>query len=140
MELSYELIAVQQSQLEVGELVVQAAPVARSRLVVVHVLRKGAPREALAPDRPQVGPVGIADEFHVRLSRATAWAARPSPRPVKPSSSVVVARTVTRSMSTPIAPASRAPIATRTSEILGRSPIRTQSALTSSKPSARTTS
>jgi len=45
--------------------------------------------------------------------RATAWAAMPSPRPVKPRPSVVVPRSDTRSTPTPIAAASRARIAAR---------------------------
>ena len=48
-----------------------------------------------------------------RRSSATACAARPSPRPVKPRRLVVVARTLTCSPSTPSAPASRSRIAAR---------------------------
>ena len=48
-------------------------------------------------------------------SSATACAARPSPRPVKPRRSVVVARTATRSGSTPSAAASRARMSSRAS-------------------------
>ena len=45
--------------------------------------------------------------YAARSSSATACAASPSPRPVKPRKSVVVARTLTRPTSTPSAPASR---------------------------------
>ena len=69
---------------------------------------------------------------------ATASAASPSPRPVKPSLSVVVARTFTRPGSTPIASASFARIASRSGAILGSSPTSTQSAFASSKPASRT--
>src|SRR5207302_546768 len=116
---------------------VEASPVLRPALVVVHVNGKGPAGEPLVPDLAQVRPVGITDELHVRLRSATAWAARPSPRPVKPRPSVVVARTLTLPSSRPIAPARRAAIASRTSAILGRSPISTQSAFTSSKPAVR---
>ena len=70
----------------------------------------------------------------LRSSSATASAASPSPRPVKPSRSVVVARTLTRSGSTPSAPARRLRISSRWPAIRGSSPIRTQSAFTSAKP------
>ena len=95
MRLGDELVAVEEPDLEGGEVAVEPAPVLVPRLVVVHVLRKGGPGELLEPDLEQVGPVGVADELHARSSNATAWAARPSPRPVKPSRSVVVARTLT---------------------------------------------
>ena len=62
----------------------------------------------------------------------------PSPLPVKPRRSVVVARTFTRSGSTPSAAASRCRISSRWFAIRGSSPIRMQSALTSSKPASRT--
>ena len=52
-----------------------------------------------------------------------AWAARPSPRPVKPSLSVVVARTVTHPGSEASAAASRSCIFSRREAIRGSSPI-----------------
>jgi hypothetical protein len=57
---------------------------------------------------------------------------------VKPSRSLVVARTFTRSGSTPIASASFRRIASRTGAIRGSSPTSTQSAFTSVKPVSRT--
>ena len=57
---------------------------------------------------------------------------------MKPSRSVVVARTAIRSASTPKRSAIRGASASRTAASRGSSPIRTQSALTSSKPARRT--
>src|SRR5207253_4889736 len=93
VQLRDELVAVEQGELEVGMLVVEAPPVAGPGLVVVQISRKRARREGLEADRAQVGPVGVADELHRRSSSATACAASPSPRPVNPSRSVVVALT-----------------------------------------------
>ena len=72
------------------------------------------------------------------MRSATAWAARPSPRPVKPRPSVVVARTLTFPASTPSAPASFSLISVRASAIRGSCPTRTQSALTRRQPASRT--
>lgn len=52
-------------------------------------------------------------EDHVSLAVTTAWAARPSPRPVKPSFSVVVALMLTRCGSSRSSAASRVRIASR---------------------------
>src|SRR5436309_3123458 len=82
-------------ELEVRVHVVQPRPERRDDLVVLHELR---------PEVRQLAPMILLGmrhdaELH-RHNNATAWAARPSPRPVKPSLSVVVARTVTSSGST----------------------------------------
>src|SRR4029079_17692799 len=92
---------------------VQAVPVARAALVVVHEFREGALRQLLHAKLAQIGPVGVAEHLHFLSSHDTACAASPSPRPVKPSRSVVVARTATRSAGTPSAPARRAPMGSR---------------------------
>src|SRR6188472_3408949 len=133
MHLRDEVAFVEQRELEVRKIVVQAPPVLPHG-VVVHECRKGV--EDLRAHRAQVVPVGIADDLHQRSSSATAWAASPSPRPVKPRRSVVVARTFT----SPPASASerRAHICSRCAAILGSSPTSTQSALTSVHPAAWT--
>src|SRR6185503_19107702 len=103
-------------------------------LVVVHVLGERSTRQLFPADLPQVGPVDIADELHQRSKSATAWAARPSPRPVKPSLSVVVARTLTSPP--PSASESRRRISPRCAAMRGSSPTSTQSALTSVQPAS----
>ena len=65
---------------------------------------------------------------------AVAWAAMPSPRPVKPRRSVVVAFTLTRSGSIPSKSASRAVMAGRWGPIFGRSQMRVTSTLTMRPP------
>src|SRR5262249_58069715 len=109
--------------------------VLRARVVVVHVLREQVQR--VAPPLSQIGAVGVANDLHHTRSRsATAYAASPSPRPVNPRPSVVVARTLTSPPST--APESRPRISSRRVAIFGSSPTRTQSALTRLQPAART--
>ena len=71
---------------------------------------------------------------------ATACAAIPSPRPVKPSCSVVVALTLTRSAGRPSSPATRATIAARCGPILGCSQIRVTSTCSMRPPAAATRS
>ena len=134
--LGHELIAVQEGKLEVRVNLGQGVPVLSLRRVVVHVLGKIAKRQGLEAELPQVRPICRPDDVHVARRSATACAARPSPRPVKPRPSVVVARTVTRSMST----ASHQRASRHGDAHVGDlrlSPMRTQSALTSSKPAAR---
>ncbi len=72
------------------------------------------------------------------MVRPTAWAARPSPRPVKPMASVVVALTLTRvqRQGQQLRPAARASPG-RCGFTLGRSQIRVTSTLTSRPPRAR---
>ena len=84
-------------------------PVEVSRLVLVHVRGERRTRQLLEATLQEVGAIRVADDVH-RVRSATAWAASPSPRPVKPRRSVVVARTAHRVASTPSAPASRSPI------------------------------
>ena len=110
--LGEEIVAVDERDLEVGKVRVQPAPVEVARLVLVHVLGEGRLGQLLEATLQQLRPVGVADDLH-RCSSATACAARPSPRPVKPRRSVVVARTLTRPTSTPSAPASRSHISSR---------------------------
>ena len=91
MGLREELVAVDERDLEVRESL-QALPVEVPRLVAVQELGERRGRELGVPSLEQVRTIGVPYELH-RRSSATACAARPSPRPVKPSRSVVVART-----------------------------------------------
>src|SRR5215211_3866902 len=135
MPLGDDLGPIEQRELECGKAIVERGPPAAARLVVLHELRERLPREVASGE--QVALVGVADEPH-RVSSATACAASPSPRPVKPRRSLVVARTAIRGTSTSSASASRRAICSRYGWIRGCSPIRTQSAFTSWKPDART--
>src|SRR5690606_6484783 len=75
-----------------------------------------------------------------RTSRHTACAAMPSPRPVKPSFSLVVALTLTASTSTPVSLAISARIASACGPTLGRSQTTVMSALPSLQPRSRSRS
>src|SRR5690606_37508955 len=75
---------------------------------------------------------------HARTSRATAWAAIPSPRPVKPSFSLVVALTLTASRSTSQVSAMRWRISAACGPTLGRSQTMVMSALPSFQPHSPT--
>src|SRR3954454_1593833 len=126
--LGHHLVAVDEHELEVGEIGVETVPVAVRDRVVEQDLRPD-PLEPLFR-------LGCRNDLHRRSSRATACAASPSPRPVKPRWSVVVARTFTSP--SPIAPARRRRISSRRPAMRASSPTRTQSALTSLHPAART--
>src|SRR5439155_16359674 len=128
------LAVLDERELELRPLAVEPAPVRVRDRVVEDDLRPGAakrlkrgPGSDLRVDRNDLHP----------SSSATAIAASPSPRPVNPRRSVVVARTVTTPGATPIASASRSSIAARKGAIRGASPTSTQSAFASVQPSAR---
>jgi hypothetical protein len=84
------------------------------------------------------GQLARAAKLDQRRSSATAWAASPSPRPVNPRKSVVVARTAMRSGSTPSASARAERISSRSGARRGSWPMKMQSAFSSSQPASRT--
>ena len=93
MRLGDQLVAVEQRDLEVRKVGVEPPPVEIARLVLVHVLPGTSVRVSSSNRRAeQIGSIRVADDLHRRRS-ATACAASPSPRPVNPRWSVVVART-----------------------------------------------
>ena len=111
-------VRVDQPHLEIGIDLVEPRPERLDDRVVRHELRPDARQRAA-----QLRMLRVRDDGEIhRRSRATACAARPSQRPVKPRPSVVVARTATRSGSTPSASASRARIASRCGASRGSSP------------------
>ena len=85
VQLGDELVAVEQRELEVREARRRAGPSTRSP-GALWCMNSGnvAARASRSGSLAQVGPVGVADELHQRSSSATACAASPSPRPVKP--------------------------------------------------------
>ena len=82
-----QLVAFERNELKRGEVDIETRPEAIRDRVVEQKLRPDS-FEPLLRLRSR-------NDVHLRSSSATAWAARPSLRPVKPSSSVVVARTFT---------------------------------------------
>src|SRR3954464_5090066 len=135
MQLGDQLVIVDERELEIRKVVVQPTPVLVTRHVVLQVLRKGHLGPPLVPDPPQIRSARVTDEPQERSTSATACAASPSPRPVNPRPSVVVARTL---IGAPTSALSTSPISTRRSAIRGCSPIRMQSAFTTAYPATRT--
>src|SRR6185437_6840129 len=91
----------------------------------------GAPQQFLVARLEQ-------NDLHGSRTVATAWAARPSCRPVNPSPSVVVALTLTRAMSRASISATRARMASRCGPIFGRSQMIVTSQWTIAPPLLRT--
>src|SRR5438874_2124395 len=129
----FRSLAVDDPDLEVRVLVVELRPEGLDDRVVRHELGPDVRQRS-----PQLRVLGVRDqgELH-RTRRATACAARPSPRPVKPRPSVVVARTATSFGSTSRAAARRRRISSRCGARRGSSPTRTTSAFASCQPSFR---
>ena len=83
MRLGQQVVAVDERDLEVREVRVEPVPVQVPGLVLVHVLRERRLRELLEAARLRSGRSAYRTTF-IAARSATAWAASPSPRPVKP--------------------------------------------------------
>ena len=108
------------------------------------VITKVDQENLLAPTEPKIKQdfkrlsAGLKFAFYIGARTvAVAWAAIPSPRPVKPKPSVVVAFTLIRFGSTPAMLARWATMASRCGPTLGRSQIMVMSKCVSVPPRAR---
>src|SRR5690606_12319733 len=107
-------------------------------LVTVQFLDPEILRAGADPRRQHRRAEGLHRRVRARTSSATACAAMPSPRPVKPSFSLVVALTLIASRSTPQASAMRWRICAACGPTLGRWQTMVMSALPSFQPQPAT--